>query len=309
MKVFVGENNISNLLISATWSGDKDQIARKFVFTAVHTDQDANIKSVDIPLGSRILMYDDADVLKFDGVVLALEKEESDITIRLSCQDMAFYLKNEVYNTCKGTPSQITAAVCMEFEIATGDLADNGKTVEIVSTGDKTIYQIIRAAYEDAGMDVYIYMEGILLCTEEFGAQIAAVLTGDDSIISASYKSSMENMVNQVLILNDKGKYIKTIQNEEDMSAYGTVRKIYKKSDTKKDADEEAAKLIKRVENSGSISITAKDFDCITGRKVAVMKAGSYICGLFHIVSDSHTISGGEHKVTLGLDFEKVQEW
>ena len=67
----------------------------------------------------------------------------------------------------------------------TGGLADNGKVVEVVSTGEKTIYQIIQTAYEDAGMDVHIYMDGLILCVEEFGAQIAAVLTGDDTVINA----------------------------------------------------------------------------------------------------------------------------
>jgi len=308
MIMLAGENDISNLVSSITWSGDKDQIARKLSFSYLHTDQDSNIKSIDIPLGTRIMMYDDSGILKFDGVLLTLEKEENDIKIKLSCQDMAFYLKSEVYGTYKGTPAQITATVCGEFGVAVGSLADNGKIVEVVSTGEKTIYKVIQTAYEDAGMDDRIYMDGLILCTEEFGAQIAAVLTGDDAITNASYKSSIENMVDQVLILNDKGKYIKALQNEEDIATYGTIRKIYKKSDTKKDADEEAKKLIKSVENSGSISIIAKDYECITGRKVVIMKAGSNIRGLFCIVSDSHSISDGEHKVTLGLDFERIEE-
>ncbi len=308
MIMLAGENDISNLVSNITWSGDKDQIARKLAFSYLYTDQDTNIKSEDILLGTRIMMYDDTGTLKFDGVALALEKEESDIKIKLSCMDMAFYLKSEVYNTYQGSPAQITAAVCSEFGIVTGGLADNGKAVEVVSTGEKTIYQVIQTAYEDAGLDVHIYMNGLMLCVEEFGVQIAAVLTGDDAVINASYKSSIENMVDQVLILNDKGKYIKTLQNEEDIAAYGIIQKIYKKSDTKKDSEEEARKLIQSVENTGSISITTDNYECITGRKVIVMKAGSSICGLFNIVSDSHSISDGEHKVTLGLDFKGVQE-
>ena len=55
-------------------------------------------------------------------------------------------------------------------------------------------------------------------------------------------------------------------------------------------------------------TITARDFECITGRKVMVIKAGSSILGLFSVVSDNHTISNGEHKVTLGLDFKGVKD-
>lgn len=308
MIIIAGTDDISNLIGSVTWSGDKDQIARKLVFTYGHTDQDNNIRSVDIPLGTRIMMYDDAGWLKFDGVLLALEKSESDITIKLSCQDMAFYLKSKVYNTYKGTPAQITAAVCAEFEILTGALADIEKEVKVVSTGEKTLYQIIQTAYEDAGMDVHIYMDGLILCTEEYGAQLVAVLTGDDSITAASYKSSIENLVDKVLVLDSNGKYVKSLQNDEDMAAYGLVQEVYKKSGDKVDVDAEAAKLIRSVENSGSISAVVYDYECIAGRKVAVMKAGSCLCGLFNIVSDSHTISNDEHKVTLGLDFKGVQD-
>lgn len=307
MTIFAGEDNISSLVDSVTWSGDRDQIARKLSFSYIHTDQDSNVRSPDIPLGSRIMMYDDENVLVFDGVALGIEKDEADVKVKVSCHDMAFYLKSEVYNTYKGTPAQIAAAVCLEFGIKTGLLADNGKTVEVVSTGEKTVYQIIKSAYEEAGMDVHIYMEGLTLCTEEFGSRTVAVLTGDDQIISASYKSSIENMVNQVLVLDGKGKYVKTVENAEDVAAYGIVRKIYKKDGSGKETDEEALKLIKSVENSGSISVTVQDFLCVTGKKVMVMKAGSSIFGLFHIVSDSHTIANGEHMARLGLDFERVQ--
>ena len=126
MIMIAGEYDISNLVGNVTWSGDRDQMARKLAFDYIHTDQDYNIKGPDIPLGTRIMMYDDLGALKFDGVVLSLEKEESDVKIKLSCQDMAFYLKSEVYNTYKGTPAEITGAVCAEFGIATGMLADNG---------------------------------------------------------------------------------------------------------------------------------------------------------------------------------------
>lgn len=308
MIMIAGKQDISSLVGSVTWSGDRDQMARKLSFDYIHTDQDSNIEMVDIPLGTRIMMYDDNGILKFDGVVLSLEKEESDIKIKLSCQDMAFYLKSEVFNTYNGTAAEITRAVCAEFSIITGSLADNGKPVEVVSTGEKSIYQAISAAYEEAGMDVRIYMDGLILCTEEYGAQTAAVLTGDDQVIGASYKSSIENLVDQVLILDDKGKFVKKVQDEENITAYGVVQKIYKKSGDKKDADEEALKLIKGVENTGSVSIMAQDYECVTGRKVMVMKAGSSICGLFSVVSDSHTISNGEHKATLGLDFKGVQD-
>lgn len=307
MMIYAGDKDISNLIGSVTWSGDKDQIARKLSFTYAYADQDSNIRSADLPLGTRVCMYDDDGRLKFDGVLLSLEKAEAGITLKVSCQDMAFYLKSKVYNTYKGTPAQITGIVCSEFGIPVGSLADAEKEVEVISTGEKTIYQIIVAAYEAAGVEINLYMDSLNICTEIFGSTIAAVLTGDDSIIEASYQSSIENLVDKVLILDNKGKFKKKLQNDSDVISFGVVQEIYKHSDSKKDIDQEAMKLLKSVENSGKISAGVKDFEIVTGKMIMIEKAGSTIKGLFKIVSDSHTVSNGEHMVTIGLDFEGVQ--
>lgn len=307
MMIYAGAADISSLIGSVTWSGDKDQIARKLTFTYAHTNQDSNIRSTDLPLGTRVCMYDDNGILKFDGVILSVEKEEADISLKVSCQDMAFYLKSKVYNTYKGSPAQITAAVCLEFGIQTGSLYDVPVAVEVVSTGEKTVYQVIMAAYEAAGVKVKLYMDSLTVCTELFGSVIVSVLTGDDSVTGASYKSSIENLVDKVLILDNNGKFKKQIQNDADITSFGTVQEIYKHSDSKKSADQEAAKLLKGVENSGKITASVKDYEIVTGKKIMIEKAGSTIKGLFSVVSDSHTISDGEHTVTIGLDFEGVQ--
>lgn len=304
MKIIAAGTDISGLAEKVTWSGDSRQFARKLSFSYAHTNRDDNIIKVDVPLGSRVLMYDDAGKLKFDGVALTQNKNEAGVALTVGCMDMAFYLRSKVYNTYKGTPAQIAAAVCSEFGIPVGVLLDTPKTVDVVSTGEKMIYQIIAAAYEEAGADVHIYMEGLLLCTESPGDRLAAVYTGDDSVIDAAYQSSIEELVDQVYILNKNGKFLRAIQNDADMAAYGIVRDIYKAEDSKKDADAEAEKLLRSVENSGSIEVTASDYEAVTGRRIMVMKAGSSITGEFIIISDSHSIENGKHTVKLGLDFK-----
>lgn len=304
MKIIAAGTDISGLAEKVAWSGDSRQFARKLSFSYAHTNRDDNIAKVDVPLGSRVLMYDDAGQLKFDGVALTQNKNEAGVALKVGCMDMAFYLRSKVYNTYKGTPAQIAAAVCSEFGIPVGVLLDTPKTVDVVSTGEKMIYQIIAAAYEEAGTDVHIYMEGLLLCTESPGDRLAAVYTGDDSVIDAVYQSSIEELVNQVYVLNKNGKFLRAIQNDADMAAYGIVRDIYKAEDSKKDADAEAEKLLRSVVNSGSIEVTASDYEAVTGRRVMVMKAGSSITGEFIIISDSHSIENGKHTVKLGLDFK-----
>lgn len=304
MKIIAAGTDISGLAGKVMWSGDSKQFARKLSFSYAHTNRDDNIIKVDVPLGSRVLMYDDAGRLKFDGVALTQSKNEAGVDLTIGCRDMACYLRSKVYNTYKGTPAQVVMAVCYEFGIPTGLLYDLPVVVSVVSTGEKMVYQVIEAAYEAAGIDICIYMEGLIVCTEIPGTRLAAVFTGDDSVTDAVYQSSIEELVDQVYILDKNGKFLRAVQNDADMAAYGTVRDIYKAEDSKKDADTEAKKLLRSVENSGSIEVMASDYEAVTGRRVMVMKSGSRITGEFIIISDSHSIENGKHTVKLGLDFK-----
>lgn len=304
MKIIAAGADISGLVGKVTWSGDSKQFARKLSFSYAHTNRDDNIIKVDVSLGSRVLMYDDGGKLKFDGVALTQNKNEAGVDLTVGCKDMAFYLRSKVYNTYKGTPAQVTAAVCSEFGIPAGVLLDAPKIVDVVSTGEKMVYQVIEAAYEAAGVDVHIYMDGLSVCTESPGAVLAAVYTGDDSVTDAIYQSNIEELVDQVYILDKNGKFLRAAQNDADMAAYGIVREIYKAEDGKKDADAEAKKLLRSVENSGSIEVTVEDYEAVTGRRVMIRKAGSRIAGEFVIISDSHSIENGKHTAKLGLDFK-----
>ena len=306
MKIITAGMDISGLIGKAAWSGDSKQFARKLSFSYAHTNRDDNIMKVDVPLGSRVLMYDDVGRLKFDGVALTQEKNEAGVDLTVGCKDMAFYLRSKVYNTYKGTPAQIVTAVCSEFGIPVGVLLDIPKIVSVVSTGEKMVYQVIEAAYEEACVDVHIYMEGLAVCTELPGTRLAGIYTGDDFVTDAAYKSSIEDLIDQVFIMDKNGKFLRAVQDDADIAAYGIVRDIYKLEDNKKDADAEARKLIRGVENSGSIDIMAADYEAVTGKRVVVMKAGSSIAGEFVIVSDSHSMENGKHTVKLGLDFKGV---
>ena len=81
MKIIAAGVDISGLIGKVEWSGDEAQHARKLSFSYAHTNRDDNIVKVDVPLGSRVLMYDDAGKLKFDGVALTQDKNEAGVTL------------------------------------------------------------------------------------------------------------------------------------------------------------------------------------------------------------------------------------
>lgn len=303
MIIIADKNDISSYVGTITWSGDLNQMARKLAFDYLYTDLTQNIEQIEISVGSRILMYSDNSELLFDGIVISEEFDEADIKKNIQAADYAFYLKSEVYGEFKGAPSHVVSTVFSMFDIPVGQLPEVSGKVNILATGDKTIHQVVTEAYETSGNKVYIYMTGTVVNIEKVGNRLAGLATGDDSVISAKYKSSAENMINRVAVINDKSQFITNIDSED--TKYGIIQKVYKHDSKDKDMLTEAAKLFKSLDNSGSVSVKG-DISYTAGRSIIVEKVNSRIQGMFIITSDSHTFSSGQHTVNLTLDFSGV---
>lgn len=294
MQISADGMDISSLIESISWSGDENQMARKLTFSYLYTNQDPNIRKAEVTYGSRIRMGN-----LFDGIAVAEERTESGITKSVTAYDYAWYLKSKVHGTFEGSPAAVAAAVCAQAGIAVGALYDEAKEVEIVTTGEKTIYQVITEAYD--GLDCYVSMQGQTLCVEKYGSVLAGTVTGDDSVTDATYKASIENMVNRVGILSGD----KLVGEVTGLGAeYGQVQEYYK-AEEGKDPMEEARKLLKGIEESGKITVVGNPA-FVTGRSVIVQKVNSRIQGRFTILSDEHSISDAQYTTTLGLRFEEV---
>lgn len=294
MQILADGMDISSLIETISWSGDENQMARKLTFSYVYTNQDPNIRKAEVTYGSRIRMAD-----LFDGIAVSEERTESGITKSITAYDYAWYLKGKVHGTFEGSPAAVAAAVCAQAGIAVGALYDEAKEVEIVTTGEKTIYQVITEAYD--GLDCYVSMQGQTLCVEKYGSVLAGTVTGDDSVTDATYKASIENMVNRVGILSGD----KLVGEVTGLGAeYGQVQEYYK-AEEGKDPMEEARKLLKGIEESGKITVVGNPA-FVTGRSVIARKVNSRIQGLFTILSDEHSISDAQYTTTLGLRFEEV---
>lgn len=304
MRIEANGVDVSNFIGTVTWSGDVTQMARKLAFTYLYTDLSTDIEVVEINIGNRILAYDDSGDLIFDGIVITEEFEETDIKKSITAADYAFYLKNKVYGEFKGNPAQVVRKVLSMFDIPAGEILEAAGDINILAAGDKTIYQIIEEAYSAEADGVYIKMTGTTMNIEKIGTICVGTYTGDDFVTSAKYKSSIENMVNTVAIIDGNSRLVNRTSNEDDL-IYGVIQEVYKHDDEKKNALDEARKLMKSVENSGNITING-DYSVTAGTSIIVEKVNSRIQGLFKITSDSHSITNGQHTTTITLDFTKV---
>lgn len=304
MRLVVQNQDISEIIEKITWSGDKNQVARKLSFSYLYPREDGNIPVVNVKEGDTVGFYTDAGEELFLGVVLKRSREEAGVTISVEAADLAWYTsKNKVYGVYQGSAAEIVRSVCLESDIKTGELLEGGSQTEVVSTGDKSIYGVIQAAYQAAGMPSYIYMTGQSLNVLPEGNAVAAVLSGNSNVTGAAYTSSIENMVNKVVLLNEQSQYAGEVENTEDKLAYGVMQETYQLS-AGKDASE-AQRMLKRIEQSGTITAVG-DPACISGRAVYVVEVSSKITGLFTIQSDTHSFLNGQHTMTLGLKFEEV---
>jgi len=300
MNVIVNGTDISNYIETINWSGDENQLARKVQIFYLYAPDDQKISVISVRKGDRLIMTDGGSLL-FDGIVITEERTENSIRMQNMAYDYAWYLRSKALGIYKGSPGAVVGQVCSENGVPCGNIYDPGGEAEIISTGEKSISQVIREAYE--GHDVHIYMEGQSLCTEKYGEELAGTVTGDDSVTDATYKSSIENIINKVVLLDANEEPVGEVDN--GLSQYGTIREAYKITGSEKDYIKEAGQLLKGIEDSGKVVVVGNPA-FRTGKAVIVEKVNSMIRGRFTIISDSHSIQDASYLTTLGLKFEEA---
>lgn len=147
-------------------------------------------------------------------------------------------------------------------------------------------------------------MSGDVLNIKAAGTEVVAHLSGNTDVTDASYTSSIESMVNKVVILDSTSAYAGEVADSSQISAYGLMQETYKQEQGK-DAGVEAAKLMKGVEEAGSITAQG-NIECVAGKAVYITDVNTNITGCFRIASDTHNFEGTIHTMSLTLEFKEV---
>lgn len=313
MKIAISNGNnatdISQLLTSCTWSGDKTQAARKLEFQFVQDDRDSRIPVVDIDSGYIILGADDDGDLVFIGNVYQIEKDRAKSSIKAVAYDQLFVL-NKSKTTRKykdALPEDIAAEICGEMGIKTGDIVATGEKVSFIAN-NKTGYQIIMGAYTEAhkknekqyqcimnGDELDVIEKGTLI--EDYSLDSVSNMT--DSI----YRESIENIVNRVVVTDDTGNII-TYVDDGSVGKYPCIQAVYRE-DKEKDTLSEVKDLFKEPEREGSITVFG-NYKLVSGYSVVVKD--TLFTGQFWIKADVHTFKDGIHETKLTLEFENIMD-
>ena len=300
MKIIANNKDITNLCVNATWSGDIDERSRSLNFTYLYNPK-ILMPLVKVEIGDSINFFDDKNRLLYVGVVTEVASSLSGSDVSVTSRDVLWYLgKNKVAGVYTGSAEAITRKILDEFGISIGNLESVAVDKTVISTGDKTIYKAISEAY---GEDYYIVAVGEKVEVRKKGGEVVAVLSGKANLIDASYKKSMEDMINRVIVLNDDNGKVFEISAEENLK-YGILQEVIK-AEKDKDVSVSAKEKLVGIKDDSTITATG-NFDVISGKAVIIQDTSNGFTGKFLVTSDSHSFSGGEH--TMNLTVEVLNE-
>ncbi len=312
MKLISGGKDLSELVETVTWSGDTRQVARTLKFSIAKNKRDKNFPAVVINGGDEVILQDDAGKNIFGGIVFDIDKLASSKTESYLAYDLMFYINNsDVNQIFDGTPETIVPGICADLGIEPGTMAATGAHVSMPCFGKKA-YEAIMMAYtaaarRDGSKYIPLMTDINKVSVIEKGELCGAVLTGDYNLIEASYRSTLQNLINRVLITDKNNNVVKTIEDAASIQKYGLVQRVLKQNDGE-DVTAEAQKMLKTEEVSSSVSGVPNDFRAMAGYSVIIQETDTGLYGQFYIESDTHTFSCGKSQMDLTLAFENLMD-
>lgn len=228
------KTDITQLVEKVTWSGDYKQASRKLEFSIISNKYDKKIPKVDIQEGYMVFFYEDKDEL-FRGFIYTIEKT-TDTTSYLAYDHAQKLVHTKInYNFKNMTAKQITEKMLDDYSkygIKKGSIVDDGVSWSKVFIG-VSMYDTIMSAYTNShannGKEYMCYAkEGKIHTALKGDIKLNIQFKEEENIISTTYKSSIENVVNRVIIVDDAGNQIGEEKNSKSIELYGLFQEIVK---------------------------------------------------------------------------------
>ena len=315
MRIFIhwddkDDEDLSRLVTACTWSGSRIQVPRQLSFTITQDDRDKLVPVVKIENGYTIHGYNDEDMENpvFVGNVYKVVRNRQRSSVSVLAKDHLFVMTRSQmtreFNSL--LPEDIAQAMCKTFGVIPGTFAQTGIPVTFIAN-NKTGYQVIMAAYNEAAKKnekkYQPIMNGAKLDVIEKGALIEGfVADASKNMTESEYSESIEKLIDQVMVVDEKGNLIEYIKNDEHIANYSTFQAVYK-SDPNKDTQTEAKKLLTKPDRTGTITVLG-DYRVKSSYSIEIKD--SLFDGKFWVKSDTHTFTDGKHEMRLELEFENI---
>lgn len=301
--ILIDNTEIKTVLDGVQWSGAKDIVTRQLSFSFLFNPLKKDIPFYKVSVGSRV-EWKENDKTLFLGYVEEMPYNTDEDTMTLTCQDLMTRLVRSTFiGRMKGTLNELANKICGTFGIKNGINVNNTHIHNIVSDGDLTYYDVLKVAC-DTMFDRYnLYMDGdtLKLATHE----VQNTFEIGYNIRSSSFKQSIADMVNRVLIIDNNGKVLQAVENTADIQKFGLFQSTYSYSKESKNNLADAKKVLKSVSNEGSILVN-NDNNCISGRYVKIIEPVNGFNGIFEIQTDNHTINTNNSEMTLEVKYVRA---
>ena len=310
MRVLTKGKDISQLVLELKWAGDTKQVARTLRFTVARNGQDPAFPSVSIQEGDEVFLLEQKKIL-FGGIVFEIQKKSGTNSVSYLAYDLMFYInQSDINDNYQGLPEEIVPKICEKLEIPYGKMAATGIPVTMTFLGKRAYAAIMMAYTAAARQNGKKYMPLMMenqLCVIEKGTLSGVTIAGSYNLLSASYQSSLQKLVNRVLLLDPNNNPVKTVEDAESIKRYGVVQRVLKQGENE-DKTIEAEKLLKRTEQTASVSGIPSDPRAISGYSLLLRDPETGLSGQFYIESDTHSYKNGISQIDLTLSFELLMD-
>lgn len=282
---------------SITWEGAKDTVTRTLSFSFLYNPQVEDMPRYQCKVNDKVEWIEDNKTLFLGFVVETSYSTDSD-SMSVSCQDNASRLaRSKFVGRMRGTLNELANNICGSFGIKNGINVDNTHKHNIVSDGDLTYYDILKTAC-DAMFERYtLYMNGDTLKLAEHNT--VAEFTIGQNIRSSNFSQSISDMVTKVLVIDNDGNLLNSVEDKENLQKFGLFQETYNYNKDVTNNLAEAKKLLKGVENEATIVVN-NDNKCISGRFIKIYEPINNFEGVFEIQTDNHVI-GTDNVMTLEI--------
>lgn len=285
------------------WSGAKDIVSRTLSFTVLYVPEDKNFPRYEIRAGQKVEWIED-NKTRFIGYVESIDYSTDGESISVNCIDyMVRLLKSKCLGRFYGTLNQLCNNICGAFGLQNGIESDSKHVHNIVSEGDLSYYDILNTACKNMFERYTLYLDGITLklATDD----IIETYEIGRNIRTSNFSQDMSSIVTKVLIIDNDGNLINTVEDTDGLKNYGLYQEVYNYNKDAKDNLAEAKNLLKTIENKASL-IVDNNNDCISGRLIRVIEPINNFNGIFEIQTDDHTI-GDDSSLSMEIKFVRAE--
>lgn len=305
-----GTWDVTRIMTTATWSGDKSTICRQMVCGLAYVD------SVTAPmpeLGDLLTLQEDGDTL-FEGVVLRRELESESSELQVTAFDKGFYLQRNdgTYKFNGATPEAITRQVCQDKGIPVAGLPVTGAKLQRKFAA-VALNQIVTTTWslarEQTGKEYSIrYTPAGLLVKERSEGVDNPVIAAGYNLMDAKTVEDASKMVNSVAIYDSNGNFLRRMGDEDAQALYGLMEgHITQASGKSAQANEKAEKALRDGVLQRTVTVNVLgDVRYISGETVVAREARTGLTGVFWIDGDVHTWKNDAHYTRLTLNCRNV---